>query len=73
MWEDFEFDPERIPTFKLVFHSLQIVFGFVSWCLEIAVFAADKSKIVGNNGWTFGVVWTTALQPFSDLALGEEY
>ncbi|KAL2151941.1 hypothetical protein VTH82DRAFT_5125 [Thermothelomyces myriococcoides] len=55
MWEDFEFDPERIPTFKLVFHSLQIVFGFVSWCLEIAVFAADKSKIVGNNGWTFGV------------------
>ncbi|KAL2179015.1 uncharacterized protein P884DRAFT_328273 [Thermothelomyces heterothallicus CBS 202.75] len=55
MWEDFEFDPERIPTFKLVFHSLQIVFAFVSWCLEIAVFRADKSRIVGNNGWTFGV------------------
>lgn len=55
MWEDLELDPERIPTFKLVFHSLQIVLGFVSWCLEIAVFRADKAKITGNNGWTFGV------------------
>ncbi|KAK4242277.1 hypothetical protein C8A03DRAFT_40398 [Achaetomium macrosporum] len=55
MWEDLELDPERIPTFKLVFHSLQILFGFVSWALEIAVFRADKSKIVGNNGWTFAV------------------
>ncbi|KAJ4306479.1 hypothetical protein N0V88_001282 [Collariella sp. IMI 366227] len=55
MWEDLELDPERIPTFKLVFHSLQIVFGFVSWCLEIAVFRADKAKITGNNGWTFAV------------------
>lgn len=58
MWEDLELDPERIPTFKLVFHSLQILFGFVSWCLEIAVFRAENSRIVGNNGWTFGVVWT---------------
>ncbi|KAK4155955.1 hypothetical protein C8A00DRAFT_41509 [Chaetomidium leptoderma] len=55
MWEDLELDPERIPTFKLVFHSLQILFAFVLWCLEIAVFRADDSKIVGNNGWTFGV------------------
>ncbi|KAL2136914.1 hypothetical protein VTI74DRAFT_75 [Chaetomium olivicolor] len=55
MWEDLELDPERIPTFKLVFHSLQIVFGFVVWCLEIAVFRADQAKIVGNNGWTFAV------------------
>ncbi|KAL2145495.1 hypothetical protein VTI28DRAFT_7131 [Corynascus sepedonium] len=55
MWEDLELDPERIPTFKLVFHSLQILFGFVSWCLEIAVFRAENSRIVGNNGWTFGV------------------
>jgi hypothetical protein len=56
MFENLELDPEHIPTFKLVFHSLQILFGFVSWALEIAVFRADKSKIVGNNGWTFGVV-----------------
>ncbi|KAK4041661.1 hypothetical protein C8A01DRAFT_14640 [Parachaetomium inaequale] len=55
MWEDLEFDPERIPTFKLVFHSLQILFGFVSWALGIAVFRADGSKVVGNNGWTFAV------------------
>ncbi|KAH6845576.1 hypothetical protein B0I37DRAFT_188668 [Chaetomium sp. MPI-CAGE-AT-0009] len=55
MWEDLEFDPERTPMFKLIFHSLQIVFAFVSWALGIAVFRADGSRIVGNNGWTFGV------------------
>ncbi|KAK3904402.1 hypothetical protein C8A05DRAFT_42508 [Staphylotrichum tortipilum] len=54
MWEDLEMDPERIPIFKLVFHSLQILLGFVSWCLNIAVFRADEAKIAGN-GWTFGV------------------
>ncbi|KAK4104739.1 hypothetical protein N658DRAFT_442440 [Parathielavia hyrcaniae] len=57
MWDDFELDPERIPTFKLIFHGLQILFAFIAWCLEIAVFRDDKSKIVGNNGWTFGVVF----------------
>ncbi|KAK3299408.1 uncharacterized protein B0H64DRAFT_388395 [Chaetomium fimeti] len=55
MWEDLEFDPERIPMFKLIFHSVQILFGFVSWALGIAVFRAEGSRIVGNNGWTFGV------------------
>ncbi|KAL2018036.1 hypothetical protein VTK56DRAFT_1352 [Thermocarpiscus australiensis] len=53
MWEDLELDPERIPAFKLGFHLAQILFAFISWCLEIAVFRADGSKIVGNNGWTF--------------------
>ncbi|KAK4127398.1 hypothetical protein N657DRAFT_641383 [Parathielavia appendiculata] len=57
MWEDLELDPERIPTFKLIFHSLQILFAFILWCIEIAVFRDSKSKIVGNNGWTFGVVF----------------
>jgi hypothetical protein len=56
MWEDLELDPERIPMFKLVFHSAQILFAFVSWCLGIAVFRNDEARIVGNNGWTFGVV-----------------
>jgi hypothetical protein len=64
MWEDLEFDPERIPMFKLIFHSLQILFGFVSWALGIAVFRADGSRVVGNNGWTFGVVWKTHHYPF---------
>lgn len=59
MWEDLELDPERIPLFKLVFHSLQILFAFVLWCLEIAVFRAEGSKIVGNNGWTFAAVWAS--------------
>lgn len=56
MWEDLELDPERIPLFKLIFHSLQILFAFVLWALEIAVFRDKEAKIVGNNGWTFGVV-----------------
>ena len=56
MWEEIEFDPERIPLFKLIGHGLQIVFVFVLWCLEITVFRADGAAINGNNGWTFAVV-----------------
>ena len=56
MFENLELDPERIPLFKLIFHILQIVFAFVLWCLEIAVFKNSSAKIVGKNGWTFGVV-----------------
>ncbi|KAK0664014.1 hypothetical protein QBC41DRAFT_21460 [Cercophora samala] len=59
MWEDFELDAEQIPAFKLAFHIAQIVFAFVLWCLEIAVFRADSAKIVGNNGWTFAVFFLT--------------
>ncbi|GAB1314266.1 Chaperone-binding protein [Madurella fahalii] len=55
MWEDIEFDPEQIPAFKLGFHIAQIVFAFVLWCLEIAVFRNNEARIVGNNGWTFAV------------------
>lgn len=66
MWEDLEIDPENIPTFKLVFHSLQIVCGFIGWCLEIAVFRDKDSKIVGNNGWAFAVVCCLASKtPFT--------
>ncbi len=63
MWEDLELDPEQIPTFKLAFHSVQIVLAFVAWCLGIAVFRADGARVVGNNGWTFAVVRTRRLAP----------
>jgi len=56
MWEDLEFDPEKIPAFKLGFHIAQIVCAFVLWCLEIAVFRAENSVVNGNVGWTFAVV-----------------
>jgi len=59
MFENLELDPERIPLFKLIFHILQIVFAFVLWCLEIAVFKNSSAKIVGKNGWTFGVFFLT--------------
>lgn len=51
-----EFDPDRVPTIKLGLHIAQIVIGFTLWVLEIAVFTAKGSKVVGNNGWTFAVV-----------------
>ncbi|KXX78468.1 hypothetical protein MMYC01_205593 [Madurella mycetomatis] len=71
MWEDIEFDPEQIPAFKLGFHIAQIIFAFVLWCLEIAVFRNDEARIVGNNGWTFAVVRTapSAVQEEGDLRI----
>ncbi len=56
-----ELDPDRVPLFKLILHSLQIVIGFVFWVLEIAVFTGKDAKVVGNNGWAFGVVSNAAL------------
>ena len=53
---DFEWDSEQIPGYKLGLHILQILFAFTAWCLEIAVFRADDSKVNGRNGWTFAVV-----------------
>ncbi|KAK5993630.1 hypothetical protein PT974_07065 [Cladobotryum mycophilum] len=53
-------DPQIIPGVKLGLHSFQIIFSFVLWCLEIAVFRGDDAKIVGLNGWTFGVCFISA-------------
>ncbi|TPX08156.1 uncharacterized protein E0L32_001948 [Thyridium curvatum] len=55
MWDEIEFNPERVPLTKLILHVLQFVMSFVIWCLEIAVFRGDGAKIDGNNGWTFAV------------------
>jgi hypothetical protein len=51
-----EWDPNYVPPVKLGLHIAQIVLSFVLWCIEIAVFRGEDAKIVGNNGWTFGVV-----------------
>lgn len=56
MFDDFEWDPENIPTVKLGLHVAQIVFAFVCWCLEISVFRADGATVNGQNGWPFAVV-----------------
>lgn len=53
---NFEWDPGYVPPVKLGLHIAQILFAFVVFCLEIAVFNGKDAKIVGNNGWTFGVV-----------------
>lgn len=56
MLGNFDFDPEYVPGVKLGLHIFQFILSFAIWALEIAVFRADNAKIVGNNGWTFGVV-----------------
>ncbi|OLN85020.1 hypothetical protein CCHL11_03915 [Colletotrichum chlorophyti] len=50
-----KFNPEHVPGVKLGLHVAQFVLSFVIWALEIAVFRSNNAKIVGNNGWTFGV------------------
>ncbi|KAK6219799.1 hypothetical protein QIS74_05301 [Colletotrichum tabaci] len=55
MLGNLDFNPELVPRVKLGLHVTQFVLSFVIWALEIAVFRADNAKIVGNNGWTFGV------------------
>lgn len=52
----FEWDPDNVPVTKLGIHCAQIVLAFVGWCLQLAVFTGDGAKIVGDNGWNFGVV-----------------
>jgi hypothetical protein len=58
----FEIDPQILPNLKLGLHSFQIVLGFLVFCLEIAVFRGETSRIVGLNGWTFAVVSVCAAQ-----------
>lgn len=65
-WKAWELDPEKIPLFKLIFHVAQIVLAFVVWCLEIAVFKADKVPINGQIGWTFAVVRRTHVFPIEE-------
>ncbi|KAL0943965.1 chaperone-binding protein [Colletotrichum truncatum] len=55
MFGNLDFNPENVPRVKLGLHIVQFVLSFVIWALEIAVFRAKDAKIVGNNGWTFGV------------------
>lgn len=51
-----EFDPDLVPKAKMGLHCAQILLAIVAWCMEIAVFVGEDAKVVGNNGWTFGVV-----------------
>lgn len=57
-------DPDRVPTFKLALHLVQIIFIFVIFCLEINVFVDDDATITGQNGWTFGAVGSPSPKPF---------
>ena len=56
MFEDMQINPDRLPTYKLIFHILQIVLSFVSWCLEIVVWHDKDSSVTGPSGWAFAVV-----------------
>ncbi|KAI0123047.1 hypothetical protein BJ170DRAFT_123234 [Xylariales sp. AK1849] len=52
---NFEWDPDYVPGVKLGLHSMQIVFGFVIFILEIILFRADNAVLNGNDGWPFGL------------------
>lgn len=52
-----EFNNEKIPTYKLIVHCLQVLFSLTIWCLEIVVF--KYGEVNGRMGWTFGVVSRT--------------
>ncbi|CCE28533.1 hypothetical protein E4U22_006099 [Claviceps purpurea] len=54
-----EFDPDLVPKAKMGLHCAQILLAIVAWCMEIAVFVGEDAKVVGNNGWTFGVFFLT--------------
>ncbi|KAK2595174.1 hypothetical protein QQS21_007134 [Conoideocrella luteorostrata] len=54
-----EIDPDLVPKIKLGLHCAQILLALVGWCLSIAVFTGKDAKVVGNNGWTFGVFFLT--------------
>jgi hypothetical protein len=51
-----EIDPDYVPGVKLGLHSFQIIFSFILWCLEVAVFVDKTTTVNSNNGWTFAVV-----------------
>lgn len=51
-----EWDADYLPNLKLGLHSMQILFGFVVFVLEIILFRSDNAVINGNNGWPFGLV-----------------
>ncbi|KAG5993967.1 hypothetical protein E4U54_003223 [Claviceps lovelessii] len=54
-----DLDPDLVPKAKLGLHCAQILLAFVAWCLELAVFAGENAKVVGNNAWTFSVFFLT--------------
>lgn len=58
-----DIDPDLVPPVKLGLHCGQVALSLVVWCLEIAVFTGKDAKVVGNNGWTFGVVGTLPESP----------
>lgn len=50
-----EFNPHYFQHIKLGVHIAQLVFIFVAWVIEIAVFRSS-AKIDGRPGWFFGLV-----------------
>lgn len=51
-----EWEADYTPGVKLGLHSMQILFGFVIFILEIILFRSNNATINGNNGWPFGLV-----------------
>lgn len=50
-----EFNPHHFQHIKLGLHVTQMVFIFVAWVIEIAVFRST-AKLDARTGWYFGLV-----------------
>ncbi|KAK8100961.1 uncharacterized protein PG998_007634 [Apiospora kogelbergensis] len=61
IFDNLEWDADYVPGVKLGLHSMQILFGFVIFVLEIILFKDDKAAINGNNGWPFGLCFLSVL------------
>ncbi|KAJ2968642.1 hypothetical protein NUW58_g10180 [Xylaria curta] len=48
-------NPDRVPNIKAALHAFQAVLAVVIFALGIVVFRDGDAKIVGNNGWPFGL------------------
>lgn len=55
VFDNVEWDPDYVPGVKLGLHSMQIIFAFVIFVLEIILFQSSDAVLNGNNGWPFGL------------------
>lgn len=65
-----EFDPDRVPPFKMGLHLAQVFLAFVLWVMEIVVFTGKDAQVVGNNGWTFAAVSAAQLRGGKQVLTG---
>ncbi|KAI0198996.1 hypothetical protein F4808DRAFT_224329 [Astrocystis sublimbata] len=70
--EKLNINPNRVPNLKGALHLFQLILALTIFILEIILFRAEDSKIVGNNGWPFGLCFLS-IPAWVYLALSPRY